>query len=251
MRNAADASHPDPRSSGPLSGDKATPHGRASLQRRAHDVAPRDRSDRRPDTQSAGFHLRVAPGACTGGTVLPTTGSGRSSSLLPVTQPSALAGILAAAARRMRADFDESGFIEHRGAKGSVREEVLLDFLKKYLPDNVRAAGSAEIISTDGQRSGQMDVVIYDPGAPSLFDRGNHRILPAECVYAVIEVKSKLDAAQLKLSAENIARVKRMPKTAYFPQLYVQQPHLYGKVYEGYSRRSASSSPTTAATWTA
>ncbi len=134
----------------------------------------------------------------------------------------------------MRLDFEDSAYIKHRGSKGTVRETDVLDFLKKYLPDNVRAAGSAEIVSADGQTSGQMDIVIYDPTVPPLFDRGGYRILPAECVYAVIEVKSRLDATALRQSAENIAKVKRMPKTSYFPQLFVQKPQLYGKEYDGH-----------------
>jgi hypothetical protein len=100
-----------------------------------------------------------------------------------VPSPSRLAEILASAARRLRADFDDSATITHRGSKGTVREHDVREFLQKYLPDNVRAAGSAEIVSADGQTSGQMDIVIYDPTAPPLFDRGSYRILPAECVY--------------------------------------------------------------------
>lgn len=123
-----------------------------------------------------------------------------------VTDPSVLAGILAAAARKMRADFDETSFIEHRGAKGTVRAHDLLEFLRKYLPDNVWADGSSEIIAVNGARSGQMDIVIYDPTAPPLFNRGGHRILPAECVYAVIEVKSKLTLDELAKSCRKTHR---------------------------------------------
>jgi hypothetical protein len=151
-----------------------------------------------------------------------------------VPSPSRLAEILASAARRLRADFDDSATITHRGSKGTVREHDVLEFLQKYLPDNVRAAGSAEIVSADGQTSGQMDIVIYDPTAPPLFDRGGYRILPAECVYGVIEVKSRLDAAALRTSVETIAQVKRLPKIAYFPQLFERQPEMYGKTYPGY-----------------
>lgn len=151
---------------------------------------------------------------------------------MPSTSP--LAGILASAARRLRADFEASATIVHRGSKGTVRETDVLAFLQKYLPATVRAAGSAEIVSADGQTSGQMDIVIYDPSAPPLFDSNDYRILPAECVYAVIEVKSKLDAAELRRSVETIAKVKRMPKTAYFPELLQRQPQMYGKTYPGY-----------------
>ena len=57
---------------------------------------------------------------------------------MPSTSP--LADILASAARRLRADFDDSATIVHRGSKGTVRETDVLAFLQKYLPENVRAA---------------------------------------------------------------------------------------------------------------
>lgn len=150
-------------------------------------------------------------------------------------EPSVLAGILAAAARRMRADFEDSAFVNHNASKGTVREGDLLEFLRKYLPDTVRAAGSSEIISADGQTSSQMDIVIYDPSAPPLFARSGYRILPAECVYGVIEVKSKLTAAELARSVETIAKVKRLPKTAYFQEPFSKVTQIYGKKYQGYS----------------
>ena len=151
---------------------------------------------------------------------------------MPSTSP--LAEILASAARRLRADFDASATIVHRGSKGTVRETDVLAFLQGYLPATVRAAGSAEIVSADGQASGQMDIVIYDPAAPPLFARDGYQILPAECVYGVIEVKSKLDAKELRKSIESIAKVKRLPKTAYFTELLQRQPQMYGKTYPGY-----------------
>jgi hypothetical protein len=45
----------------------------------------------------------------------------------------------------------------------------------------------------------------------------SYRIVPAECVYGVIEVKSSLDAEQLKKARKLIADVKKLPKTAYWP----------------------------------
>jgi len=153
-----------------------------------------------------------------------------------MTEPSLLASILAGAARRMRTDFEDSALIHHNASKGTVREGDLLEFLKKYLPDTVRAVGSSEIISADGQTSGQMDIVIYDPSAPPLFNRGGYRILPAECVYGVIEVKSKLTAADLAKSVKTIEKVKQLPKTAYFPTgLITTTTQIYGRTYEGYS----------------
>lgn len=142
---------------------------------------------------------------------------------------SPLPGILAAVARKVRAEFDENSFIEHRTSKGTVREESLLYVLQRYLPSHVRCVGSSEIIASNGDRSGQCDIVIYDPKAPPLFGATGYRMLPAECVYAVIEVKSKLDTEELRKSCESIARIKRLPKTAYFSQALMPVRTQYGK----------------------
>jgi hypothetical protein len=150
-------------------------------------------------------------------------------------ESSIFTGILAAAALRMRADLAASALVRHNPSKGTVREGDLLDFLTPYLPETVRAAGSSEIISTDGQTSGQMDIVIYDPAAPPLFSRNGYRILPIECVYAVIEVKSKLTWAELSKSTEAIAKVKQMPKAAFVKVPLALTCELYGEKYEGYT----------------
>ncbi len=81
------------------------------------------------------------------------------------------AGILESVAARMLADFEASSVVEHRGSKGTVRETGFrTDFLAKYLPRNVEVTGSGEVISADGQVSGQCDVLLVDPATPPLWD---------------------------------------------------------------------------------
>lgn len=144
-----------------------------------------------------------------------------------------LPGILAAVARKIRAEFDENSYIEHRGSKGSVREDSLVAVLRKYLPQHVLVTGSCEIIDSIGQRSGQCDIVIHDAKAPPIFGATGFQILPIECVYAVIEVKSNLTWAELEKSCRNLARIKRMPKVAYHAnqQVLAPQRQQYGQTY--------------------
>lgn len=60
----------------------------------------------------------------------------------------------------------------------------------------------------------------------------DYRIVPAECVYGVIEVKSYLDSAELRKAGRLIANVKALPKTAYFPN----QPDPVQRVRAMYGR---------------
>jgi hypothetical protein len=126
--------------------------------------------------------------------------------------------VLASVADRMVADFKASGIARHRGSKGTVREaQLLTNYLRKYLPRIVRAEHSGEVVAVSGDVSQQCDILIVDPSTPPFWDEEDYRIVPAECVYGVIEVKSSLDSEELKNAWELIARVKALPKIAYFP----------------------------------
>jgi hypothetical protein len=129
-----------------------------------------------------------------------------------------VAALLHATAKELRARFEKSAAATgHAGSKGAVREDYLVDFLSEHLPGTVAVFGSAEIMTANGQLSPQCDAVIADPGTPPFFSENRHRVVPNECVYGVLEVKSFLDGAALRDACERIARVRSMPKTAYYP----------------------------------
>lgn len=128
-----------------------------------------------------------------------------------------LAEILKSVAERMRADFNASTSVMHRGEAGATRESIVCDFVADYAPGHVQVIRSGEIVTTTGETSPQCDVIILDRSTPPLRDMGNYRIVPSECVYGVIEVKTTLDKAQLTDACEKIRKIKSLPKTAYFP----------------------------------
>jgi Domain of unknown function (DUF6602) len=142
--------------------------------------------------------------------------------------------ILDSVSARMLADFHASKQIEHRGSKGTVRETGLRTaFLNKYLPRNVDVVGSGEVIAAYGQVSGQSDVMIIDPATPPLWDNEDYRIVPAECVDAVIEVKSNLTVAELRSAWASISESQRpsedrvpTPGRPHLLHLDLVRPHL-------------------------
>jgi len=142
-----------------------------------------------------------------------------------------LSEIFQSAAGRLRADFQASGGFTHHGEKGTAREKILVDFISKYLPGHVQALHSGEVITVDGQVSPQCDILICDRSTPPLLDLDSYRMVPSECVYGVIEVKSKLDAKELVDACEKIRRVKRLPKSAFYPQMLQTQYRMYGREY--------------------
>jgi len=80
------------------------------------------------------------------------------------------------------------------------------------------AGFNAEIISAEGGVSPQCDILIVDRSTPQLTDSKTHRIVPAECVYGVVEVKSQLNSKETIDGCEKIAKVKRLARTAYVVQ---------------------------------
>jgi hypothetical protein len=143
---------------------------------------------------------------------------------------STLRTVLASVADKMLADFTASSVANHSGSKGTVREAQLLsNYLRKYLPRNVIAEHSGEVVAGNGEVSGQCDIVIVDPSTPPFWDDEDYRIVPAECLYGVIEVKSSLDATELRKAWKQIARVKALPKTAYFPAQPPRTRRIYGR----------------------
>lgn len=83
------------------------------------------------------------------------------------------------------------------------------------MPGTVEVVHNAEIITATGESSRQCDIVIVDKNTPKLRDIKSHRIIPVECVYGVIEVKSRLTSPELIKACENIATVKRLQRNAY------------------------------------
>ena len=137
---------------------------------------------------------------------------------------------------KMLIDFTEiSSQVKHCASKGSIRErEVIKEYLEKYLPGNI-GISNGECISVDGTVSPECDIILYEKNTtPYLIHKDGYQVFPIECVYGVIEVKSKLDKAQLKDSIEKIKKIKSMHKNAYEKQKgpLVKSTNMYGKKWD-------------------
>ncbi|MFI1017451.1 DUF6602 domain-containing protein [Streptomyces sp. NPDC020965] len=128
-----------------------------------------------------------------------------------------LGKILSSVAKRMHADFEQSQAFQHNGEAGTSREVLIQQFLSGYLPAHVEAVHNAEVIAVNGDVSPQSDIILIDRGTPPFTSLQGFRIIPNECVYGMIEVKTKLDGAQLADACNKISKLRRMPKSAYRP----------------------------------
>ena len=82
---------------------------------------------------------------------------------------------------------------EHNPSRGLLAESILRDFLRSVLPEMAKV--SQGFVEKDGILSHQCDIVIYDRFhyAP-LYSFGDIEVIPSKAVFAVIEVKSNIDA---------------------------------------------------------
>lgn len=93
--------------------------------------------------------------------------------------------------------FSATGGLNHRGEKGSFREEFVKQLLVSVLPGHY-GVGSGVVVDRWGRQSPQVDLVIYDKRRmPPLLERDGHGIYPIDSVLRVLEVKSYVDSAAI------------------------------------------------------
>ncbi|MBU1020078.1 MAG: hypothetical protein KJ847_02600 [Firmicutes bacterium] len=102
----------------------------------------------------------------------------------------------------------------HPGTKGDVSEYQWINWLKTYLPKRY-CVDKGFVIDYTGEISEQQDIIIYDSQfTPYLLNRDGVLYVPAESVYAVLEVKQKISKDYIKYAGEKIASVRKLKRTS-------------------------------------
>ena len=92
--------------------------------------------------------------------------------------------------------------------KGIAREEVVVDFLRRYLPASLHL-GPGIIIDPEGHQSKPQDIVVFDGhNYPTFPLSGAHRLFPREGVKGVIQVKSELNSPEIRDGIANVKSAK-------------------------------------------
>jgi hypothetical protein len=103
--------------------------------------------------------------------------------------------------------------INHPGTKGNATETNWISMLEKYLPKRYQAS-NAFVIDCKGGISEQQDIVIHDRQySPFLLNHAGALYIPAESVYAVLEVKQNLNANHIKYAGAKIKSVRSLYRT--------------------------------------
>ncbi|NTV06712.1 MAG: hypothetical protein HGA81_02315 [Chlorobium limicola] len=123
---------------------------------------------------------------------------------------------------KIQLKFSETS-ITHDGVMGEVNEQHFIHVLRKYLPKRY-AVDHGIVIDSNGATSDQIDIVIYDNQyTPTLLDQHDHRFIPAEAVYCVLEAKPTINKVYLEYAAKKAESVRTLERTT------VPIPHAGGE----------------------
>lgn len=104
--------------------------------------------------------------------------------------------------------------VGHAGTMGTVTEDRWITMLSEHLPKRYNV-NRAFVIDSTGACSDQIDVVVHDRQySPFVLNLGAALYVPAESVYAVLEVKQDLNAEHVKYAADKIASVRKLHRTS-------------------------------------
>ncbi len=97
----------------------------------------------------------------------------------------------------------------HPGIKGRENEDVLINFLKSFLPGKFELSQSKVLIDKDGKESTEQDIIIWNSSKyPRIFSETEYFLI--EGVVMCIEVKTTLNNKNLKETLLKIRDLRRM-----------------------------------------
>lgn len=104
--------------------------------------------------------------------------------------------------------------IDHPGEKGEATELDWRSTIQSFLPERYQVS-KASVIDADGRSSDVIDVVIHDRHyCPLFFEYGGNRYIPAESVYAVLEIKQELNKGHIEYAADKAESVRSLRRTS-------------------------------------
>lgn len=107
-------------------------------------------------------------------------------------------------------DFIATKSIWHNASSGMIREKIIKNILKPYMPDSVGISGGL-CYDSNGKQSKQLDLILYDKlySYRLPFD-DDFIVFPCESVYGNIEIKTNLNRDTLQESIDNISSLKSL-----------------------------------------
>lgn len=106
-----------------------------------------------------------------------------------------------------------AGVHSHPTDLGDATELKWIDALRGFLPRRYWVE-KARVLDSRGEISQQIDIVVFDRHyCPLWFNDGGSHYIPAESVYAALEVKQDLSKTRLGEASDKIESVRRLHRT--------------------------------------
>lgn len=104
--------------------------------------------------------------------------------------------------------------LDHPTAKGTRSEDLWIELFRNYLPKRYDVHRAFVIDSKDAL-SDQMDIVVHDRQfSPFVLNLDGEYFVPAESVYAVLEVRQTMNAGNVDYATGKIASVRKLHRTS-------------------------------------
>lgn len=100
--------------------------------------------------------------------------------------------VIKIAVPKLEAEYNMSKIVNHSASKGALREFLLKEIIRPFLPKRYGLCDGECFDSHDGV-SKQLDVIVYDDLFSYAVPMGDYYMMPFESAYGEIEVKSMLN----------------------------------------------------------
>lgn len=126
-----------------------------------------------------------------------------------------LYNLLTAKQRELAGNLEISGAIPHPTGNGDNSEGNWKKFLKGILPQKY-GIDKGYVIDYEGNISDQIDLIIYDAlySPFVLINETGEKFIPAEAVYAIVEVKPNIDKENIEYANNKVQSVKNLKRSS-------------------------------------
>lgn len=135
---------------------------------------------------------------------------------------------------KIKREFENNKAILHSGIKGGFNENELIALIKRVIPTRyIVMKGIIE--NSESEQSAETDIIIYDNDILPFYMKYDLSFIPIEAVKYIFEVKSSLNATELKTTIDKFTKYKKMGGKS--PSvLFAYSSDIQGNELERYSK---------------
>ncbi|MFW2552630.1 DUF6602 domain-containing protein [Aliarcobacter butzleri] len=110
---------------------------------------------------------------------------------------------------KLKREFENNKGIKHQGLKGSFNENELNELIEKIIPKKyIITKGTIE--NSNNEQSNETDIIIYDNEILPYYFKKDISFIPVEAVKYIFEVKSSLNATELKTTMDKFRKYREI-----------------------------------------